>query len=387
MKDCKLLFEENNITDFNYKIKKNLKLRDKRLVYTMDVGGLFNGDHILEIISVVNYVKKYYRQKIPITIYAGEFEFYDKLVYIILENIAHYLNKVDGHSFEIQFRANHNIWTEGIRYSTLVNSNVQEFKSRYFPFIRDPYRWDVSMKHFRKVVPEKKNDEYLSKLLQDVYVFLINNEIEEVTCEKLAEVIVELVGNAGEHGETECMLDIDITENDYGKKNEDGEFYGLNVVVLNYSTTLFFEPLKEKLSSDCKFSQRYTQVLKAKEYHFSHFNENYKENDFFTVSSFQHKISGSREKDELGGTGLTSLLRSLEEDSDTHLCYMLSGRRVLFFEKEHMLYDENEYVGFNKNKNFFSEIPDKYAFKSIKTFFPGVAYNLNYAVKKEQIYE
>ena len=40
----------------------------------------------------------------------------------------------------------------------------------------------------------------------------------------LAEVIVELVGNAGEHGETECMLDIDITENDYGKKNEDGEF-------------------------------------------------------------------------------------------------------------------------------------------------------------------
>lgn len=83
MKDCKLLFEENNITDFNYKIKKNLKLRDKRLVYTMDVGGLFNGDHILEIISVVNYVKKYYRQKIPITIYAGEFEFYDTIALVV----------------------------------------------------------------------------------------------------------------------------------------------------------------------------------------------------------------------------------------------------------------------------------------------------------------
>ena len=84
---------------------------------------------------------------------------------------------------------------------------------------------------------------------------------------------------------------------------------------------------------------------------------------------------------------MTSLLRSLEEDSDTHLCYMLIGRRILFFEKEHMLYDNDEYVGFNKSKNFFSDIPDKSVFDTINTFFPGVAYNLNYAVKKENIYE
>jgi hypothetical protein len=66
---------------------------------------------------------------------------------------------------------------------------------------------------------------------------------------------------------------------------------------------------------------------------------------------------------------------------------MLSGRRILFFEKEHMIYDNNEYVGFNKNKDYFSDIPDINLFNTINTFWPGVAYNLNYAVKKENSYE
>ena len=42
---------------------------------------------------------------------------------------------------------------------------------------------------------------------------------------------------------------------------------------------------------------------------------------------------------------------------------------------------------FNKNKDFFSDIPDVSVFDTINTFWPGVAYNLNYAVKKETNYE
>ena len=49
--------------------------------------------------------------------------------------------------------------------------------------------------------------------------------------------------------------------------------------------------------------------------------------------------------------------------------------------------DNNEYVGFNKNKDYFSDIPDINLFNTINTFWPGVAYNLNYAVKKENSYE
>lgn len=379
MKNCKLLFEMNNTEKFDYKIKKKLKFKNKQMVYTVNVNGTFNGDHIFEIISVVNYVRKVYRQKIPIVIFLGKFEFYDKLVYIILESIVYYLNEIDGHKIDIRFEAKHTIWTEGIRYSSLINQSM----------LYNRYKYDLNMYHFRKLIPERngRKDEYLSNLLQDIYGFLYNNGIEDITCEKLSEVIIELVGNAGEHGNSECLLDIDITQSEYGKRDEKGIFYGLNVVILNCSPTLFYEPLKEKLSSDIKLSKRYNDVLKAKEYHFAHFNDNYKEDDFYTISSFQHKISGSRLKDQLGGTGLTSLLRSLEEDSDTHLCYMLSGRRILFFEKEHMIYDNNEYVGFNKNKDYFSDIPDINLFNTINTFWPGVAYNLNYAVKKENSYE
>lgn len=379
MKNCKLLFEMNNTEKYNQKIKKKIKFINKHMVYTMNVNGIFNGDHIFEIISVVNYVRKVYRQKIPIAIFGGEFEFYDKLVYIILESIVYYLNVIDGHKIDVHFKAKHTIWTEGIRYSSLVNQRM----------LLNYYKYDLNMYHFRKLIPERngRKDEYLSNLLQDIYGFLYNNGIEDVTCEKLSEVIIELVGNAGEHGDSECLLDIDITQSEYSKKDEEGIFYGLNIAILNCSSVLFFEPLKEKLSSDIKLSERYNDVLRAKEYHFEHLNDNYKEDDFYTISSFQHKISGSRLKNQLGGTGLTSLLRSLEEDSDTHLCYMLSGRRILFFEKEHMLYDNNEYVGFNKNKDFFSDIPDVNVFDTINTFWPGVAYNLNYAVKKENNYE
>ena len=192
MKNCKLLFEMNNTEKFDHKIKKRLKFRNKQIVYTMNVNGIFSGDHIFEIISIVNYVRKVYRQKIPIVIFLGEFEFYDKLVYIILESMVYYLNKIEGHKIDVRFKANHTIWTEGIRYSPLVNQSM----------LLNHYRYDLNMYHFRKLIPERngRKDEYLSNLLQDIYGFLFNNGIEGITCEKLSEVIIELVGNAGEHG-------------------------------------------------------------------------------------------------------------------------------------------------------------------------------------------
>lgn len=378
MDNCKLLFEKNDAKKLSCKIEKNMTINNKQLEYCLNVKGVFNGDHILELISVIKYIREKYRQCIPVVIRLGEFEFYDKLVYIILENLVYYFNEICHHNVCLEYKTiRYSIWTEGINYSTLVHG-----------VNKDKYRNDINMKHFRKIIPYngKNKDDYLSNLLQDIEGFLRNNRIGEETRNKLSEVIIELVGNAGEHGSAECMLDIDIA-NDYKKKEEQGNFYGLNIAMLNYSQKLFFESLKEKLESGRKLSERYINVLKAKEHHCNYFNENYGEDDFYTISSFQHKISGSRFKDSMGGTGLTSLLKSLEEDSDMHLCYMLSGKRVLFFEKENMSYDKDGYVGFNKTKSFFSDIPDDKTFITIDTFFPGVAYNLNYAVKKENLYE
>ncbi len=380
MKYCELMFSRNAADSQNDKrIKNRLKFKNGRFYYRIQTD-IFSGDHIYEIINVMNYIWRIYNQKIPITFELGSFEFYDKLVYIILESLCYYLLKEKGQSIEIRFHAKHTIWSEGIQYSPLRYIRDKNM------FIRK-YNSDLSMYHFRRLVPRKedRNEKYLSKLMQDISCFLQNNAIDEETCEQLSEALVELVGNAGEHGDAESIIDIDITATDYGKKsdNEDILYYGMNAVVLNYSPVLFHEPLMKKLKNDDIISERYGLVKKAQKYHMSHLQENYAEEDFYTVSSFQHKISGSTEKNELGGTGLTCLLQSLEENSDTHLCYMLSGNRILFFEKDFMFYDKNNFVGFNESRNYLTDIPDVRLLSTIRTHVPGVAYNLNYAIKKE----
>lgn len=85
----------------------------------------------------------------------------------------------------------------------------------------------------------------------------------------------------------------------------------------------------------------------------------------------------------MGGTGLTSLVKSLLEKSDSHLCYMLSGNRIIFFQQDLMKFNEKNLIGFNKNGDYLSQLPEADIFKTINTYIPGTAYNLNFAIKKE----
>lgn len=378
MECCKLLFDKNPGLELQSIIKKKIQIKNKRVIYRIR-SKIFGGDQIYEILAVMNYIHAHYRQKIPITFDLGFFEFYDKLVYVILESIIYYLYKDERYDIDFCGKANDSIYTEGIQYSPMnfVKSTDEYIKK----FVND-----LSMRHFRRLIPneDQRDEKYLSDLMQQIFCFLCNNGIGEEICEQLTEVLVELVGNAGEHGNSECLLDVDITQSTYKKSEKDNDiFYGMNAAVLNYSSMLFYEPLKKKLCSEIELPKRYDYVLIAKDYHLKNLTENYFENDFYTVSSFQHKISGNIKKNDVGGTGLTSLLQSLEEQSDTHLCYMLSANRILFFEKNLMHYDQDKLVGFNINKNYLTEIPDEKLFQSISTFLPGVAYNLNYVIKKE----
>lgn len=379
MQYFEFVFDKNNSDELDNLIRKKIRIINKRIHYNIKTD-VFGGDHIYEMIAVVNYINKSFKQKIPITFNIGQFEFYDKLVYIILESFCYYMINIRKHDVLIIFKANHTIWSEGIIYSPLVNIGDKA------KFVKK-FENDLSMYHFRRLIPRKEECEetYLSSLMQEINCFLYNNAINEELSTQLAEVLIELVGNASEHGNSECIIDLDITKGTYSKNQieDNGIYYGMNAVVLNFSNKLFYEPLKNKLSRQTQFDERYNYVLAAREYHLSNLNDNYGENDFYTISSFQHKISGNIEKNRVGGTGLTRLLRSLEENADSHLCYMLSGNRILFFEREYMMYDSNKLLGFNSTKNYLSEIPSYRVFKTIRTFVPGVAYNLNYAIKKE----
>lgn len=111
-------------------------------------------------------------------------------------------------------------------------------------------------------------------------------------------------------------------------------------------------------------------------------NDNYFENDFYTLSSFQHKISGSDRKNATGGTGLTRLINSLEEKVDNHYCYMISGKRILYFTNGCLKFDKDKFIGFNDSNDYMTSIPNKNIFATGNVFIPGTAYNLSFAIKK-----
>lgn len=378
MQNIELLFEKNH-NQISKGIRKKIRYNPQmhRLEYYMNTK-IFCGDDILDIISVINFVNDVYRgQKLPIAFICKNFEFSDKLVYIILECICQFLLIDKRQQIYFVCDAKTTIWSEGINFSPLKYLNDRELFQKFFMN-------DLQARHFRKVISAEAKDDGadLSKLMQEIECFLINNGVSEKGSEELSEVLAELVGNSREHAKTDTLIDIDITNTTYKKKNDENIYYGMNTAIINFSPRLFFEPLKEKIESGIDLPDKYQYVKKAYEYHREYFGEAYEENDFYTLSSFQDKISGSMSK-TMGGRGLTTLISSLEEQADTHLCYMLSGNTVFFLLKEYLCYDDNRLIGFNKNADYLTEIPDKQILKKIATFMPGTSYNLSFAIRKE----
>ena len=88
-----------------------------------------------------------------------------------------------------------------------------------------------------------------------------------------------------------------------------------------------------------------------------------------------------------GGTGLTTLLKSLEKSSDSDCCYLFAGNRIMLFDKNLLDQDENGWIGFNSKNDFFYNPPAPHILKTCPITLPGVAYNLNFVCKKESEYE
>ena len=100
--------------------------------------------------------------------------------------------------------------------------------------------------------------------------------------------------------------------------------------------------------------------------------------------SFQHKISSRKDKFSTGGTGLTQLLRGLQDKSDAYECYMLSADRRYNFIKSILLHNEEEWIGFNDKFDFLNALPDRKFISKSNLFLPGTAYNLNFVMKREE---
>ena len=390
--NIKLLFDKNKskITSLR-KIGRQFKLMtngQKRCWLYTNNNPNFSGTNIKSLIHFFNYINENDKFYLPIIIQLGKVNFEDKLVYIVLECILYYMI-LKNRRIIINFTPETNISTDGISFSPINCINKSYINIKDYIKFEEKFYHDSQEHHYRELIEYNEiKTYYLTEISNELYTFFSKLGIETDTIEKLCESIIEIVGNSIEHGRSDCLIDIDVTEEKYKKKNdtEDSFYYGINVVVLGISDIPFNKKIKTKLLNIDSLNERYVKVKEAKQNHSKYFCSDYSEDDFYTIASFQHKISGSIDKKNSGGVGLTQLIKSLEEKSSGHLCYMLSGNRALKFQKEFLQYDSECYIGFNKENDFYEHIPDRTVFANSDTFFPGTAYNLNFAIKKGDLH-
>lgn len=319
-------------------------------------------------------------------------EFFDKLSIMLLECLCEYLL---GQNFNVHVKfinIHMNICTEEIIYSPLrLLAHYQSSNEDVIAQYKKCFRYHLYKSHFRKIISPDKNEDGMlaSRVMQEVDIFLHSFNIVEDNRNAIAEVVSELLDNAIEHSQSECLFDIDITNN-YVKKEDilqtsADSYYGVNIVILNFSETLMGDKLCETLADpDYCPTERTKIVLQARDNHKNYWDENYTEKDFYIISSFQHKVTSRKSKGRTGGTGLTKLLKLIEEKSENYNCYMISGNRTLNFIKEFLNHDENKWVGFNSQNDYINYIPNEDCLSISPVFFPGTAYNLNFVLKCEE---
>ena len=199
-----------------------------------------------------------------------------------------------------------------------------------------------------------------------------------------------MVGNACEHAETDCLVDLDVTSNYRKTINDDLDknfYYGINIAVVNFSDQLIGDDIKKNILyniENVEAFDRYNKIKYAYDNHKKVFDDDYTEEDFCNITSFQHKISGRKNISDTGGTGLTMLIKSLEERSDAHQCYVLSGNRSIFFLQDYLEYNNDNWIGFNEEKNYFEFKPEDDITSESCIYMPGTAYNLNFILKGEE---
>lgn len=354
-----------------------------RFVYHFS-GDSFSINSIRDIICFFNSIIARYKSVLmPVVLDLGHIKFTDKLVITLLECICADIIGTYHTDIRILISLQTTIQTEGFKSSPLLLLMEQEKEKRQKFLLK--FDREIYSNHFRRTFSgEISPDSFLlSQSLDDIANFLKFFELQDRDREDIAEIAMELVGNATGHTRSDCLLDIDVTQ-DYDKRNAEGKYFGINIGIINFSQQLFGQAIQEKITQDQNniLGNRYQSVKAAYQSHARHFDKSYTEQDFYIISAFQHKISGRRDNNITGGTGLTGLIKGLQQRSDAHSCYLLSGRRKLLFNPRYLEYNSNDWIGFNEENDFLRTPPDKSLFQKSALKVPGTAFNLTFILRR-----
>lgn len=359
------------------------KFHNKSFSYTLN-RSTFGMEEITSILALLDWVDIGNPFRLPLKINLGQISFADKLSYILLECLCYYALQYKHQPISILFNAEANIVTDGILDSPL-NFLTSPHPDGRRAFLAK-FKRDIGKRHYRKIIDVSetiKNPFFVSSLVSDVANFLKPYDVAEKYRNELAEVIGELIDNSIEHANTDCLFDLDISR-EFTKTTTGELFLGVNVTVMNLSDTLLGEPIKKKLQNNTILNARDRCVKNAMHNHKALWNSDYSEEDFYNIASFQDRISGRNEITVTGGTGLTKLISSLEKTSDTYSCFVVSGHRKLSFLHKFLEYNQDGWIGFNQENNFLDAPPDASIINRNPIYIQGTAYNLCFAMKKEE---
>lgn len=373
----------NDIQEKNFKKGIRPPLKSNTIIFSLKEKE-FSFKELKKVIDFINSAKSHYRLNLIKIYFNIEIKnFVDKLTFVLLEVVFYNLIRQNIH-FEVNLCVKTTIQTVGIIYSPI--QYIDKYSKKNFEKYEQLFNFDISSNHFRRILSLEKNrthPENLSIVITDIASFLKHNDLPSENSDNISIVISELVDNALEHSNSDCLVDIDFADNFYKDDESKEEYYVVNTAILCFSPILLGEKVKEVIDNDAVLGNKYFDKLKRiLKYHKDKFSEEYTEQDFFILSNFQDRIT-SRTDFPTGGTGLTKFIKAVEERSYGYTCYVVSGKRTIFFVHDMLLKDSENWVTFNKENNIY-EIPDKKLIKESPIFIPGTAYNLAFIFKKEK---
>lgn len=375
MDNIKLIYENVKEARVNY-MQKPIKIFINS--EKIDSKALYN------IIARFKYLLKYNLCKYNICLEFENLEFKDKITYLILDAVIYDLLKRSNFNIEIRYiRQNFsNIHTGGF-ISTALYRTQNELgyidKKTFIRYYEQNYY--INEEIYRRIISKDilKNDETPSIIASEVATIVKQISDDSEWIDGISEVVSELVCNVSSHTEGDCLLDINFSNKI--ERRDDVEKINrtmINIAVINYSEYRLFDKIKNNIYNK-KYNEKdplYERIYKAYNNHKNLFDNYYKEDDFFLITTFQNHVTSRNLKSGNNGTGLTRLIENIIDKSEADYSYVLSGYNILLFRPEYLSMSEDKFIGFNEEGDYFNYAPSKKTINKSLLSVPGTIYNL-----------
>lgn len=307
--------------------------------------------------------------------------FADQAIITLLESIIFFVINEWKFSVIYRFSFRENV----LGYQLFRRSLLYKYNNKRIVIedYNNAYNKEITIEgnHFRKLcrnIEENKKNEFISVTMDEIDIFLKCFEFDDEYRNELAEVIVEIVDNAFKHSNGDCILCLNVLENNYQN------YMYVDVAVVVIDDIFIGKEIVEYIKSEdrSEYSDRNQIVLEAYENQKNFFGEKYGMNSFAMISAFQKYVTTRKMAKNTSGTGLTTLIKALIEKSTHNFCYAISGDTNLIFKKEFLTLNDDGLIGFNENNDYIKEIPNE-GVVNINQYDMNVnIYNLQFILKE-----